>query len=172
MRADHVEQLRSAIERAALTPNAFVEWIDDDETQHVVVGIGHREAEGSVANLSGGGFVVLKDTDPCDFRTVAPAVVDTPPTAATLLDGHNGNRLIATVRTEISIVGEIPDSSVTILNPTFPPDDPDKFRCAESCQPPTDGADFGKCPVCGLLVAFIWRNGIRGVYQCKGTKGT
>lgn len=173
MRLDQIARLRDAVEAAAAAPNTFVEWIDDDESQHVVVGIVSREAEDApVAQLSGGGFVPLAQADACDFRLVSPAVPEPAPPVLSLKDCDDASRAVTIKpRTEISIIGDLPDYKITILIPSLPPDNLDVFRCAETCQPPKNGADFGACPVCGRLVAWIYRENVRTVYPAEGTKG-
>lgn len=157
MRQEHIDQLRATVDKAALTPGAFVEWIDEDESQHVVTGITNRDSETSpVATLSGGGFVVLQDVDACDFRLVSPAVPETFGCGCPM------------GRTEISVLEDWPDARVGILIPTHPPDEP-KTRCETECQPPVDGASYGRCPVCGCLVAVVHRGPSSRVYPAVGT---
>lgn len=170
MKLEHIARLKESVESAALVPNSFVEWIDDDETAHVVIGVVTRESENSpVASLSGGGFVVLKDVDPTDFRLVAPAVTDN---CSMTVKGEIPNGSI-TIRphAELNTLCEHPDSLLTVLVPCLPPDDLFSPRCSSHCVAPVDGKDFGKCPQCGRLVAYIYRRDVRMVYPAEGTKG-
>lgn len=158
MRQEQIDQLRASVEKTTLIPGAFVEWIDEDESQHVVTGITNRdsEPESPVAALSGGGFVVLKDVDACDFRLVSPAVPGTFGCGCPI------------TRTEVSVLEDWPGTRVAILIPTHPPDE-DTPRCESECQPPGDGANYGRCPVCGRLVAVVHRGRSARVYPAVGT---
>jgi hypothetical protein len=75
MRLDQIAKLKAVVETAQPVTGSFVEYIDDDESYHVVTGVAKRETEESpVALLSSGGFVALADADACDFRLVQPAI--------------------------------------------------------------------------------------------------
>jgi hypothetical protein len=81
MRAEDVVTLREAVTKAGHARSAFVEYLDDDDSQHVVTDVTGRGGV-MVAVLAGGGYVALAECDPCDFRLVSPAIPSTCPGCA------------------------------------------------------------------------------------------
>lgn len=158
MRPDQIKQLQDAVLTARQGPG-FIEWIDDDESQHVVTNVTTRNNETEpVAVLAGGGYVVLTGADPCDFRLVTPAI---PPEPLAACSGG------VTCPGHVVVLDDPPGPTISIS--TLPPDDPTKPRCGDVCQPPANGVDFGACPKCGRLVAFVFRDGARKLFPATGT---
>lgn len=72
---EQVVALRAAVIQAGLKHGTFVEFLDDDDTQHVVTGVTEKNGE-MVASLASGGLVALADEEiaACNFRLVTPAI--------------------------------------------------------------------------------------------------
>lgn len=167
MRPSQILKLKAAVESARTRPDSsFIEWIDDDESQHVVTDVVTREREAApVAVLAGGGYVILTEADPCDFRLVMPAVPPDP------LSDVNRVNTDDRPSDESGILLDWPTGTgqPIVLIATRTPDDPALTRCKDVCEKPADGKRVGACPKCGCLVLTITYDGSLRVHPARGT---